>query len=250
MKKKNESKIWIVATVFMALMVTSAFAVLAIGIVSATTWYVEEGASIQAAVDAASPGDVIIARDGIYTENIDVNKRLTIMSENGSASTIVQATNPNDHVFEVTGDYVNISRFTVKGAGFPLCGIDLSSVDCCNISNNNASNNGFGINLDHSSNNIITNNTVTNNDYGIHLSYSSNNTLNNNIANSDGQGISCLIRTATPSQTITPVTTPTAASCCGIQATAPSQTTLQTRTVTTALSCIIQVAIQSQTTSH
>jgi hypothetical protein len=84
---------------------------------AATTWYVDPGASIQAAVDAASPGDTIIVRDGTYIENVDVNKdHLTIRSESGAESTIVQAANPNDHVFEVTADYVNIYGFTVKGA--------------------------------------------------------------------------------------------------------------------------------------
>lgn len=34
-------------------------------------------------VNNASAGDTIIARDGTYTENVDVNKSLTIQSENG-----------------------------------------------------------------------------------------------------------------------------------------------------------------------
>lgn len=51
--------------------------------------------------------------DGSYTENVDVNvNNLTIKSENGSTLTIVQAVNQNDHVFEVTADYV--SGLTVK----------------------------------------------------------------------------------------------------------------------------------------
>jgi parallel beta-helix repeat protein len=84
---------------------------------AATIWYVNPGASIQAAVDAASRGDTIIVRDGTYIENVDVTKdHLTIRSENGAESTIVQAANPNDHVFEVTADYVNIYGFTIKGA--------------------------------------------------------------------------------------------------------------------------------------
>jgi nitrous oxidase accessory protein NosD len=40
---------------------------------SAVQYYVNHGESIQAAVDNAS--------DGTYTENIDVNKRLTIRSD-------------------------------------------------------------------------------------------------------------------------------------------------------------------------
>ena len=54
---------------------------------SAATIYVpNDYGTIQGAVDAASSGDTIIVRDGTYTENVNVNKRLTIRSENGSAS--------------------------------------------------------------------------------------------------------------------------------------------------------------------
>ena len=84
---------------------------------SATIYVPDNYNTIQAAVDAASPGDMIIVRDGTYTENVDVNKdHLTIKSENGAEVTIVQAANPKDHVFKVTAPYVEISGFTIKGA--------------------------------------------------------------------------------------------------------------------------------------
>ena len=55
------------------------------GVASATTWRVDDDlvqcpdanfTKIQDAVDAASGGDTIIVYPGIYTENVDVNKRL------------------------------------------------------------------------------------------------------------------------------------------------------------------------------
>jgi len=106
------------------------------------TWYVHDDyVKIQWAVSNATAGDTIIVRDGTYSENVDVNvDNLTIQSENGSANCIVQAANSNDHVFEVTTDYVNISGFTVKGA-WPYAGISFNSAEYCTISNNNASNN-------------------------------------------------------------------------------------------------------------
>jgi len=90
------------------------------GTASAKTWYVDDGGGadftrIQDAIIAASAGDTIIVRDGNYTENVDVDKSLTIQSENGSANCIVHAESLYDCVFKVTADYVNISGFTVEG---------------------------------------------------------------------------------------------------------------------------------------
>jgi parallel beta-helix repeat protein len=140
--------------------------------------------TIQAAVNAASTGDTIIVGDGMYNENVDVGKRLTIRSENGSASTIVQAADSNDHVFEVTDDYVSISGFTVTGA-YGGGGIDLDTVDYCNISYNNALHNANGIVLEGSDNNTLNGNIVKYNaDNGIWLYFQSNNNkLIDNIVN-------------------------------------------------------------------
>jgi parallel beta-helix repeat protein len=135
--------------------------------------------TIHQAVNAANSGDTIIVRDGTYIENVDVNKpHLTIRSENGAASTVVQAKNSKQHVFEVTADYVNISGFTVKGAIGSYSGIRLKNTEYCSMSNNNVLNNGYGICLWSSSNNDITNNYVNSNVYNGIFLYSAN---NNNI---------------------------------------------------------------------
>lgn len=158
----------------------------------ATIYVPDDYPTIQAAVDAAGPGDTIIVRDGTYIENVDVNNdHLTIQSENGAEATIVQAANSDDHVFEVMADYVNISGLTVKGATTYSAGIYLSGADYCNISNNKASGNFQGIDLeDFSNNNIIENNNASNNYVGIYLVYSSNNDIEDNIANTNTwQGI-------------------------------------------------------------
>ncbi len=188
--KEESTKIWIFS-VPIIFMILTAFALFSISIVSANTWYVEENESIQAAVNSATAGDTIIVGDGTYAENVDVDKRLTIKSENGSASTIVKAANSGGHVFEITTDYVNISGLTVKGATSGV-GIHLHSIDHCNISDNTASNNDYGIFLHDSSNNTLMNNTAPNNYNGIALSYwSNNNILTGNIANSNNKyGIS------------------------------------------------------------
>ncbi len=149
--------------------------------------------TIQAAVDNASAGGTIIVRDGTYTENVDVGKRLTIRSENGSDSTIVSAADSSHNVFKVTADYVTISGFTVTGAteGPDTSGIYLFDADYCDISDIKASNNGAGIYLCNSSNNTIKNNAVNSNEWtGIELDLSSNcNTITNNTASTNGVGI-------------------------------------------------------------
>jgi len=77
--------------------------------------------TIQAAVDAATPGDTIIVRDGTYAENVRVDKdHLTIKSENGPASTIVKAGGSGDYVFALLADYVNISGFTVTTGSYEV----------------------------------------------------------------------------------------------------------------------------------
>ena len=145
---------------------------------------------IQDAVIAASAGDMIIVRDGTYIENIKVDKSLKIQSENGPASTIVQAQNLKDNVFTVTANYVTISGFTVEGATKSHnAGIYLYNVDYCNIMNNNCSSNDCpGIHLRNSNNNCIANNTCSNNRAGIRLRWNSNSNfiyVNNFINNAD-----------------------------------------------------------------
>ena len=166
-----------------------------IGSTSAATIYVpDDYANIQLAVNNASAGDTVIVRDGTYTENVFVNKHLTIRSENGSANCAVQAKYSRNHVFQVAAYYVNISGFTVRGATYPyniaIGGIYLGGSCYCNISGNYISNNNLGIYLRHSSRNLLTNNRVKNNRWGIYSWESSENIFGNNtILNSRYDGI-------------------------------------------------------------
>ena len=162
--------------------------------VNTTGWWRDGGdfnasnTPIQHAINNATAGNTICVKDGTYTENVDVNKQLTIRSENGSASTIMDAYS-NDHVFDVTADYVNISGFTMKGAtGSMKAGIYLDGVEYCNISDNNVAYNYYGIRLNYTNNSIIANNNVSSNHEGILLFERNNyNTITDNIINSNSQ---------------------------------------------------------------
>ena len=185
--------------VIAAIVAICAFA-LTFGIASAATLVVNQTdppcatgdayyATIYEAITAAADGDTIIVCDGTYTENVVVNKRLTIRSKYGAAYTTVRAASDSDHVFYVTADYVNISGFTVIGTdSIDIAGIYLDNVNNCNMTENNVSNNWWwGMELNYSSNNNLISNIASNNGIGIAMGSSSNNSLTGNTANSNNK---------------------------------------------------------------
>lgn len=180
MKMRNEKAIviWIVIGVLLF------FSFGGIGTASALTLTVDDdgGADftrIQDAVDASSDGDTIIVRDGSYTENVDVNKRLTIRSENGSDKTIVQPKNLYDRIFKVTADCVNITGFMVTGTS--KAGIRLERSKGNTIAGNNFSNNHPGVDLYYSNDNTIVDNIFVND--GLYVWHSYQNAVENNTVN-------------------------------------------------------------------
>ena len=136
---------------------------------------------IQDAVNNASAGCCNIAvKDGIYRENVKIDKLLAIQSENGSANCIINAANPNDHVFEVTADYVNISGFTVKGATGDGCGIYVFGNNSKIYENDIKYNGDYGIKLYNSFGNCIYGNSFIDNniDHPEHTSQAYDNGVN------------------------------------------------------------------------
>ncbi|MFQ6071846.1 MAG: nitrous oxide reductase family maturation protein NosD [Methanosarcinales archaeon] len=185
MKKSN---IWVMALIFLLLVLSWSLGC----ITQKETLYVpDDYSTIQSAVNAAINGDTIIVRDGTYTENIKITKSLTIRSENGSASTIVQPLNKSDNVFKITGDYVKIIGFTIEGVLIWGSGIYLYYTNNSEISNNIISKNYCGIELYSTNNNIIENNNISDHKwYGIELSSSNKNIIkNNNISKNGNNGI-------------------------------------------------------------
>ena len=56
---------------------------------AASEWHVYAGQSIQAAVDNATAGDTVIVHPGTYSEQIVINKQLTVKSSDNASVTIV-----------------------------------------------------------------------------------------------------------------------------------------------------------------
>ena len=108
----------VVFTVFVSFLILTAFA----SVSAARTIYVpDDYEKIQWAVDNASDGDTIIVRDGTYYENVFVNKKLTIKSENGSENCIVNGRDSD--VFTLKADGIRIEGFTITGGynGIYIC---------------------------------------------------------------------------------------------------------------------------------
>ncbi|MFP4195622.1 MAG: NosD domain-containing protein [Candidatus Woesearchaeota archaeon] len=70
--------------------------------------YVSDGGSIQSAINAAGPGEIIEVRDGTYNENVDVNEQgLTLVSANERGATI-------NGLVKIGADDVVVKDFVLK----------------------------------------------------------------------------------------------------------------------------------------
>lgn len=122
-------------------------------------------ATIQAAVNAASPGDTIVVSSGIYRENIVIDKALNLMGLDGAVSTIIQDPAPTSSWGSPGAIVVSINglgpgRFTgftikgnydVNGAGI-LVASDGWVIERCIIQNHH-----FGVNSYAASTDILDN---------------------------------------------------------------------------------------------
>ena len=173
--KMRDKGIWEILAIFMVLVIIgSCVAVPSAGDASesevksssSATIYVPDGyPTIQAAVNAASPGDTIIVKDGTYKENVLLNKRLTLI---GDALPTIDAQGKGDAI-NITAEFCVVTGFRCVNAR-GSAGIIVDS-DWNRVENNTCEKNNYGICLNDSSNNSISNNSVINNKYGISLYY-------------------------------------------------------------------------------
>jgi parallel beta-helix repeat protein len=144
--------------------------------------------SIQAAVNAASPGDVINVNAGVYVENVVVNKSVSLFGEN-KETTVVDGNGTGTVIFVEASD-VTVCNFTLRNSGsssiIPFSGIKLNSSENCVISDNVIEDNQYGVWFDYSNNNTFVGNVVQHsvdpdgNRYGVRLYQSEDNNITRN----------------------------------------------------------------------
>jgi len=157
------------------------------------TWIVDDDGpadfhTIQEAINTASLGDTVYVYNGTYSENLVLNKTVTLVGENRS-TTILDGQGVGT-VVSIRANDVYINGFTIRGSGperLKDTGIYLNSSRNIVITGNILTNNTSGVWLEKALNNAIDENVIANSTvHGIYLGNSSSNAFSGNtIVNSD-----------------------------------------------------------------
>lgn len=155
----------------------------------------DDYATIQEAVDAASEGDTVFVKNGVYSEPVEIHKPLTLLGED-SQNTILEILMIRywpPRVILVSADNVTISGFNIinSDTGIWVETFSKDEPDDCRIVGNNFLNNSGAINYYEGTNLTISGNNITGcRGISIYLGSSNCTVSDNNITNNYGPGIS------------------------------------------------------------
>ena len=76
---------------------------------------------IQDAIDNATNGDTVYVYNGVYLENVVINKSLNIVGQN-KTTTIIDG-GLNDDVISISADWVSIRELTIKNSSYLRSGV-------------------------------------------------------------------------------------------------------------------------------
>ena len=124
--------------------------------------------TINAAVNAASQGDTILVKSGVYFENLQINMSLTLQGEDPKNTIIIGSGDVDrgaNSVITLEADNVKISGFTIESLNYSTSsryatGINIEG-DNCTIADNIIQNTYIGIFCSIQSSTVITQNNIT-----------------------------------------------------------------------------------------
>ena len=148
--------------------------------------------TIQEAINQANDSDIVHVTTGTYSENLVIDKSLTITGEGGGTKTI-SGSNTNKHTIEITANDVTLTGFTVDntvGESSHYSCIFLDTVTDCTMQSNTIQNGKNGIYIKKGGSHTISSNTINDNTQnGIWFFNSDGNTINSNTIQNNGIGI-------------------------------------------------------------
>ena len=143
---------------------------------------------IQDGIENVSVGGTVYVREGIYRENIVIDKQIDLIGA-GIHNTTIEGPWTEDYgVIQINTNWVNVSGFKISSQYGHLSGITLLNASNCQIFENYITECCYGIHLLGSSHNRIWNNICQNNSQGMNVSGSSN-IIHDNTCNYNGVGI-------------------------------------------------------------
>ena len=156
----------------------------------------EEYSTISAAVANASPSDTVFVKNGVYHENVLIDKSLLLLGENSENTVVVgEGTVNNGNVITLAANNVTVEGFTIKSMDYATAkqyanGVNIGG-DNCTVRGNNVENTFWGILCPIQSFTLITENNITDNlKEGIRFYGGSLNTISDNfIAGNKASGV-------------------------------------------------------------
>ncbi|MFO7678149.1 MAG: NosD domain-containing protein [Thermoplasmatota archaeon] len=145
---------------------------------------------IQDGIDNANTGDTVYVFNGIYNENVYINKAIQLLGESKTDVLLIStSTAPSIHL---RVDEITINNFSITNQH--SAGIHIDGVNYCVVSDSIISEATIGILLSHMNQkptnyNIITNTIISDNSIGIRMAYASHNTFSTNLIKNNTYGI-------------------------------------------------------------
>lgn len=165
----------VLITILLSLTIASTFTVLVEPVkASGNTLIVpQDYPTINAAIGNATKGDTIQVKNGVYHENVFIDRSVSLVGED-KASTIIDCDSAGTVVW-INADNTSISDFTMRNSGseFTDSGIYVNNSQSVKLSDNIVIGNNIGVYISESTNSTLEDNSLSGNKFNFGV-YSSN----------------------------------------------------------------------------